>query len=106
MEEEKEEEEEVTEQQEDDSWSDSWEDKNLEGQEGSWSGEEVDSEVREKEGEGVEEFGSEPEKQLVLLVRTENVEHKPFKQSEEVKALTAEVIKTIRDIIAMNPLYR
>jgi hypothetical protein len=25
---------------------------------------------------------------------------------EEVKAMTQEIIKTIRDIIALNPLYR
>ena len=42
----------------------------------------------------------------ILMARTENVLHQPFKSTEEVKALTAEVIKTIRDIIALNPLYR
>ncbi|CAG0913217.1 unnamed protein product [Notodromas monacha] len=42
----------------------------------------------------------------VLMVNTENVQHEPFKFTEEVKALTQEVIKTIRDIIALNPLYR
>ena len=42
----------------------------------------------------------------ILIVRTENVQHEPFEQSQEVKALSAEVIKTIRDIIALNPLYR
>lgn len=42
----------------------------------------------------------------VLMVEVENVKHNDFKQTEEVKALTQEVIKTIRDIITMNPLYR
>nr|XP_054756438.1 lon protease homolog, mitochondrial-like [Lytechinus pictus] len=42
----------------------------------------------------------------VLMVEVENVKHQTFKTTEEVKALTAEVVKTIRDIIALNPLYR
>lgn len=46
------------------------------------------------------------EQQPVLMVEVENVVQDQFKQSEEVKALTQEVIKTIRDIITMNPLYR
>lgn len=44
--------------------------------------------------------------QPVLMVEVENVQHDPYKQTEEIKALTQEVIKTIRDIITMNPLYR
>lgn len=36
----------------------------------------------------------------------ENIQHDSFTQTQEVKALTQEVIKTIRDIITMNPLYR
>lgn len=42
----------------------------------------------------------------VLMVEVENVVHDKFSQSEEVKAITQEVIKTIRDIISLNPLYR
>ncbi|KAL3866563.1 hypothetical protein ACJMK2_043851 [Sinanodonta woodiana] len=42
----------------------------------------------------------------VLMVQTENLNHEPFTMNDEVKALTSEVVKTIRDIIAMNPLYR
>jgi len=42
----------------------------------------------------------------VFLAETENVKHNDFETSEEVKAMTQEVIKTIRDIIALNPLYR
>ncbi|XP_049981206.1 lon protease homolog, mitochondrial [Alexandromys fortis] len=42
----------------------------------------------------------------VLMVEVENVAHEDFQVTEEVKALTAEIVKTIRDIIALNPLYR
>ncbi|XP_065223638.1 lon protease homolog, mitochondrial-like [Planococcus citri] len=45
-------------------------------------------------------------KQPVLMVEVENVQHDKFRKTEEVKALTQEVIKTIRDIISMNTLYR
>uniref|UniRef100_A0A182W3U5 Lon protease homolog, mitochondrial n=1 Tax=Anopheles minimus TaxID=112268 RepID=A0A182W3U5_9DIPT len=48
----------------------------------------------------------EGEQQPLLMVEVENVKHESFKNTEEVKALTQEVIKTIRDIITMNPLYR
>ncbi|XP_055619677.1 lon protease homolog, mitochondrial isoform X2 [Toxorhynchites rutilus septentrionalis] len=48
----------------------------------------------------------EGEQQPVLMVEVENIQHAAFKHTEEVKALTQEVIKTIRDIITMNPLYR
>jgi ATP-dependent Lon protease len=44
--------------------------------------------------------------QPLLMVEVENIQHDAFKQTQEVKALTQEVIKTIRDIITMNPLYR
>lgn len=44
--------------------------------------------------------------QPLLMVEVENIQHDDFKQTQEVKALTQEVIKTIRDIITMNPLYR
>lgn len=42
----------------------------------------------------------------LLMVEVENLVHNKFQQTEEVKALTQEVIKTIRDIISLNPLYR
>jgi len=45
-------------------------------------------------------------KEPLLIGETENVAQKEFKTTEEVKAMTQEVIKTIRDIIALNPLYR
>ncbi|GJQ81602.1 hypothetical protein Trydic_g9977 [Trypoxylus dichotomus] len=45
-------------------------------------------------------------KEPLMMVEVENVVHNKFRQTEEVKALTQEVIKTIRDIISLNPLYR
>jgi Lon-like ATP-dependent protease len=42
----------------------------------------------------------------ILMVETSNLIHVDYKQTEEIKAMTNEVIKTIRDIIAMNPLYK
>ncbi|KAI7791134.1 lon protease homolog, mitochondrial [Triplophysa rosa] len=42
----------------------------------------------------------------VLMVEVDNVVHEDFQVTEEVKAMTAEIVKTIRDIIALNPLYR
>ena len=42
----------------------------------------------------------------VLMVQIENVVHDKFVMNKEVKALTQEIIKTIRDILALNPLYR
>uniref|UniRef100_A0A672FAA9 Lon peptidase 1, mitochondrial n=1 Tax=Salarias fasciatus TaxID=181472 RepID=A0A672FAA9_SALFA len=54
----------------------------------------------------VSESGAEPQPSDVLMVEVNNVQHEPFTVTEEVKALTAEIVKTIRDIIALNPLYR
>ncbi|XP_047443481.1 lon protease homolog, mitochondrial [Mugil cephalus] len=42
----------------------------------------------------------------ILMVEVDNIQHEQFTMTEEVKALTAEIVKTIRDIIALNPLYR
>ncbi|PZC75243.1 hypothetical protein B5X24_HaOG206550 [Helicoverpa armigera] len=47
-----------------------------------------------------------PAADQVMMVKVENMVHEKFQQTEEVKALTQEVIKTIRDIINLNPLYR
>lgn len=44
--------------------------------------------------------------QPILMVEVVNITHEKFRQTEEIKALTQELIKTIRDIISMNPLYR
>jgi Lon-like ATP-dependent protease len=51
---------------------------------------------------GADETSTQP----ILMLEVENVHHEKFQQTQEVKALTQEVIKTIRDIITMNPLYR
>ena len=59
-------------------------------------------------------FTSTPEKppsnpelpKQILMVETSNLIHVDYKQTEEIKAMTNEVIKTIRDIISMNPLYK
>lgn len=48
----------------------------------------------------------EGEMQAVLMVEVENVKSEEFQQTDEIKALTQEVIKTLRDIISMNSLYR
>ncbi|GFT96459.1 lon protease homolog, mitochondrial [Nephila pilipes] len=42
----------------------------------------------------------------VLMVEVENVANEPYEVTEEIKALTQEIVKTIREIIALNPLYR
>ncbi|BFF97146.1 lon protease homolog mitochondrial [Drosophila madeirensis] len=42
----------------------------------------------------------------VLSVEVENVKQSAFKFTDEVKALIQEIIKTLRDIITMNPLFR
>lgn len=47
-----------------------------------------------------------PKSQPITLVEVENVIHDKFELTEEIKALTQEIVKTIRDIISLNPLYR
>ena len=42
----------------------------------------------------------------VYMVETDNFVQQDFETTDELKAVTQEVIKTIRDIIALNPLYR
>ncbi|MBN3280053.1 LONM protease, partial [Polyodon spathula] len=54
----------------------------------------------------IEPLAGPPTASEVLMVEVENVVHEDFQVTEEVKALTAEIVKTIRDIIALNPLYR
>ena len=68
---------------------------------------EVEREVQKVEKEAREALRqAKAVKEPLLLGETENVSHKEFATTEEVKAMTQEVIKTIRDIIALNPLYR
>lgn len=42
----------------------------------------------------------------LLMVETINVYNEPFENTQEMKALCAEIVKTIRDIINLNPIYR
>ncbi|KAH7644291.1 Lon protease mitochondrial [Dermatophagoides farinae] len=42
----------------------------------------------------------------VLMVEVENVTHEEFVENQEIKALTQEIVKTIRDIVSLNSLYR
>lgn len=42
----------------------------------------------------------------ILMVETENVVEKKFTTTEEMKAVTQELVKTIRELIQDNPLYR
>ena len=42
----------------------------------------------------------------IYNVNTENLEFEAWETTDEIKAITQEVVKTIRDIIALNPLYR
>ena len=49
--------------------------------------------------EQVAASGSKPEVEGLVLAETENLSHEPFETTDEVKALTQEIIKTIRDII-------
>ncbi|XP_076800484.1 lon protease homolog, mitochondrial-like [Clavelina lepadiformis] len=58
-----------------------------------------DEETKETKEGSHEETG-------VLMGRVENLPTPKLDSSEDIKALTAEVVKTIRDIIALNPLYR
>jgi len=41
----------------------------------------------------------------VFVAETENLVHEPFETTDEIKALTQEVIKTIRDII-VRPVFK
>ncbi|CAH8632592.1 unnamed protein product [Heterobilharzia americana] len=42
----------------------------------------------------------------VLIGETINLYHDPYESTQEIKALSAEIVKTIRDIISLNPVYR
>lgn len=74
---------------------------------------ENENNVVEEKMNGEEAVDGEPESHKpsqvmgdVLMAETQNVLHEPFTSNNELKALTAEVVKTIRDIISLNPLYR
>ncbi len=53
-------------------------------------------------GPGSKETTPDLSEQSLLIVETENVGHEPFETTDEVKALTQEIIKTIRDIIVSS----
>lgn len=42
----------------------------------------------------------------VLMVEVDNVVQEKFERTLEIKAAIQEIIKTIRDIIVLNPIYR
>lgn len=72
----------------------------------------LNAETETKTGEG-EPLGEESPETIVvakpnpiLMVEVENVQHEEFVENQEIKALTQEIVKTIRDIISMNSLYR
>lgn len=50
--------------------------------------------------------GERMEKKPILMVNVENILDGKYTQDQELKATSAEVIKTIRDIIGLNPLYK
>ncbi|XP_043464986.1 lon protease homolog, mitochondrial isoform X1 [Leptopilina heterotoma] len=73
------------------------------------SSEETNSEVVEAEDKSIdkgEKINPDNAVQPFLMAEVVNITHEKFRQTEEIKALTQELIKTIRDIISMNPLYR
>ena len=42
---------------------------------------------------------------ILLLANTENYEHEPYDITDEIKAMTQEIIKTIKDIMVSPRLY-
>lgn len=62
--------------------------------------------IRKKSQPEVVEKDEQKVPDQVMMVKVENLMHEKYQQTEEVKALTQEIIKTIRDIINLNPLYR
>ncbi|CAC5369701.1 PRSS15 [Mytilus coruscus] len=47
-----------------------------------------------------------PQMPKVLMVETENIKDLPLTSDTKIKALTAEIVKTIQEILMMNHLYR
>ena len=62
----------------------------------------IDSEAQEKANEDESKKEDDP----VIMVTTENYEHEPYETTDEIKALTQEIIKTIRDIIVSTSFYK
>lgn len=40
------------------------------------------------------------------MVETVNLVHHEFKETQEIKALSNEIVKTIRELITLNPIMR
>uniref|UniRef100_A0A183SNB0 Lon protease homolog, mitochondrial n=1 Tax=Schistocephalus solidus TaxID=70667 RepID=A0A183SNB0_SCHSO len=51
------------------------------------------------------DVGKPPSTSPVLMVETINLYNEPYENTSEIKALSGEIVKTIRDIINLNPLY-
>ncbi|KRZ08674.1 Lon protease -like protein, mitochondrial [Trichinella zimbabwensis] len=49
---------------------------------------------------------SKNDKKPILLIETENLPELKYEYTEELKAMTQEILKTVRDIAAINPLIR
>lgn len=62
--------------------------------------------VEEEEGGAKASPVESNEPKPITMVEVVNLKHEKYKQTEEFKALMQEVIKTVRDIISMNPLYK
>ncbi|KAL1453969.1 hypothetical protein WDU94_010269, partial [Cyamophila willieti] len=62
--------------------------------------------IEEEKVEGATPLADQLGVKPVAMVEVVNLKHEKFKQTEEFKALMQEVIKTVRDIISMNPLYK
>ena len=50
-------------------------------------------------GEATEGSNISDKSEFIIMATTENYEHDPYVTNDEIKALTQEIIKTIRDII-------
>nr|CDS29308.1 vesicular amine transporter [Hymenolepis microstoma] len=79
------------------------------------STENVENTHSEKIGSSSSNFSSSDEETLstphptsedVLMAETINIYNEPFENTQEIKALSGEIVKTIRDIINLNPIYR
>ncbi|KRX26501.1 Lon protease -like protein, mitochondrial, partial [Trichinella nelsoni] len=54
----------------------------------------------------MQDFGDRLGMKPILLVETENLPELKYEYTEELKAMTQEILKTVRDIAAINPLIR
>ncbi|KRZ31470.1 Lon protease -like protein, mitochondrial [Trichinella pseudospiralis] len=68
--------------------------------------EEQDSILNQPDVAKSETDDSKNDKKPILLVETENLPELKYEYTEELKAMTQEILKTVRDIAAINPLIR